>query len=197
MFTGIVESKSQVVEIARADESCVLKIASPWPIEDLKIGASVAINGCCLTITEFAAGSLCFDAGAETLSRTNLGALDSGSQVNLERAMAANGRFDGHIVSGHIDCTGELVRRSDSEDWSDFWFKIPDDYQTHLVPKGSVTVDGVSLTVVKVEGSQFSVALIPHTLQQTILGEFKTGRLVNIETDILAKYIQKQIQFMK
>ena len=156
------------------------------------MGASIAINGCCLTIVATEGNSLSFQAGNETLSRTNLRDLVVGSGVNLERALKAGDRLGGHYVSGHVDGLGRVKKRVDESDWSYFWFEVPEELTRQMASKGSVTVDGVSLTLVDVERDSFSVALIPHTLEVTTLGDRQAGDAVNIETDILAKYVQQQ-----
>lgn len=194
MFTGIVESIGTISAIQQQGSGCRISIQTDWPSADLVVGASVAINGCCLTVIEIKTDEVDFEAGSETLGRTNLGELKPGSKVNLERAMRADGRLDGHIVTGHIDCVGKIIRRTDDEKWSEFWIEVPAEYSRQMASKGSVAVDGVSLTLVEVADTQFSVALIPHTLSVTILGEYQQGTKVNIETDVLAKYVQKQIQ---
>ncbi len=194
MFTGIVEALGTVERIDRRGATARLVVRSDEVASDGQKGDSVALNGCCLTIVAFAEGILEFDAGEETLRRTNLGALRRGDPINLERALLANARLGGHFVSGHIDCTARVRQRSDNADWSTIWFELPARWTCQMAPKGSVTVDGVSLTLVDVENDAFSVALIPHTLQVTTLGNRRVGDTVNIETDILAKYIQQIIQ---
>jgi riboflavin synthase len=155
----------------------------------------VAINGCCLTVVAIDGELLAFDAGPETLQRTNLGRLVVGSNVNMERSLRVGDRLSGHFVSGHIDGNGTLEVRQDDKDWSTFWFRVPPALTRQMVSKGSIAVDGVSLTLVDVEPNRFSVALIPHTLQITTLGQLQTGDAVNIETDLLAKYAQKSLEW--
>ena len=158
---------------------------------DVAVGDSIAISGCCLTIVQIDGRRWSFEAGEETLSKTNLGDLESGSPVNLERALAASGRLGGHFVQGHVDGTGVVDEiRSDGE-WTDMYFRLPPDLAGQLVPKGSVAVDGISLTVVTAGPERFNVALIPHTLQVTTLGRRQVGDRVNIETDILGKYVRR------
>ena len=139
-------------------------------------------------------GHFGFDAGEETLSRTNLGQLVSGSRVNLERSFAIGSRLGGHFVTGHVDCVGTLDARHDEGDWSKFWIRVPGTWTRHMAAKASVTMDGVSLTLVDVEQNRFSVALIPHTLEVTTLGKRQAGNSVNVETDLLAKYVQQQLE---
>ena len=194
MFTGLVEARGSVVELiddppARRLE---VEVGSEWVV-DSAIGDSVAINGCCLTVVSLGPSTLLFEAGTETLARTNLGDLAPGDPVNLERPLAAGGRLGGHFVQGHIDDTAEVIEVTRDGEWVTMWFQVPGLLAMGLVPKGSVAVDGVSLTVVEVVSDRFSVALIPHTLEVTTLGIRQPGSRVNIETDILAKYVQKLV----
>jgi riboflavin synthase len=160
---------------------------------DAEIGASIAINGCCLTVTSREGSELTFDAGEETLKRTNLGQLAAGSKVNLERALQVGQRLGGHYVTGHVDGLGRVRSRVDDGQWSTIWFDSPPELTRQMASKGSITVDGVSLTLVDVTEDCFSVALVPHTLAVTILGTKKVGDTVNLETDVLAKYIERQL----
>jgi riboflavin synthase len=146
-----------------------------------------------LTVVEVGQTTFGFDAGAETLSRTNLGRLQEGSQVNLERSLKVGGELGGHFVTGHIDAVGWLDQRVDEKDWSTFWFRMPTRLTRQMASKGSIAVDGISLTLVDVEDERFSVALIPHTLAITTLGKLQPGDPVNLETDVLAKYVEKQL----
>jgi len=191
MFTGIVEAMAEVIELVSQPPGAKLVLRSPVIAADAQLGASIAINGCCLTIVEIRGEELAFEAGPETLSRTNLGELRVGSKVNVERSLAVGDRLGGHFVTGHIDGTGQLEKRIDDGDWSTLWFKTPGDLMRQMASKGSVAVDGVSLTLVDVDSDQFSVALIPHTLEVTTLGALKPGHRVNLETDLLAKYVQR------
>lgn len=161
---------------------------------ECRIGDSVAINGCCLTVVEIAGAEWSFQAGEETLSKTNLGRLQPGDAVNLERPLRAGGELGGHFVQGHVDGVGIVDAIDRDGEWVTMWFRIPDELARYVVPKGSVAVDGISLTVVNVEGSRFSVALIPHTLDVTTLGLRAVGDAVNIETDILAKYVERLVR---
>jgi len=179
-----------------ADKPIRLTIRVPPDFgSDGKLGESVCINGCCLTAIAFEdAGKLwSFQAGSETLSKTNLGTLRAGDVVNLERALPADGRLGGHFVQGHVDGVGHVDRAERDGEWVTMWFQAPEALVAQLVPKGSVAVDGVSLTVVNVERSRFSAALVPHTLEVTTLGVRKPGDSVNLETDIIGKYIQKYL----
>lgn len=193
MFTGIVETLGEVRTLTAADPGVRLVVHSPRIASGAKMGDSVAINGCCLTVVTLDSETLGFDVGPETLRRTNLGDLVVGAQVNLERSLAVGDRLGGHFVTGHVDALGCLDARLDDRDWSTFWFKVPAALARQMVSKGSVAVDGVSLTLVDVQYDRFSVALIPHTLAVTTLGGRQPGDGVNLETDLLAKYVQQQI----
>ena len=198
MFTGLVEETGTIAEIRdEGPDSKRIVLSAQIVLDDVEMGASIAINGCCLTVIEINHQLLSFQAGSETLSRTNLGNLTIGDRVNLERAVRASDRLGGHIVSGHIDGIGKVDERIDADDWSDFWFSVPSELTLQMASKGSITVDGVSLTLVNVEASRFSVALIPHTLIETTLGDRNVGDVVNIETDVLAKYVEKQLSVLR
>ena len=193
MFTGLVEEKGAVQQLKMVGSACDLSIEAQLVSEDVAIGDSIAINGCCLTVVAIDGTSLTFQAGSETLSRTNLGELETGSHVNLERSLQVGQRMGGHYVSGHVDALGTVDERNDDGEWAEFWFRVPPDLTKQMAAKGSVTVDGISLTIVGVETDRFSVALIPHTLDVTTLGGRQVGDHVNIETDVLAKYVQAQL----
>lgn len=193
MFSGLVEAMGTVVEIRDHGPGKRLLIDAGKVAEDAQLGDSIANNGCCLTIVEIADSVLSFDAGEETLGRTSIGNLKPSSRVNLERSLRLGDRVGGHLVTGHIDGLGHLDERLDDEDWSTFWFKIPNGMYRQMASKGSIAVDGVSLTLVDVTPDRFSVALIPHTLQVTTLGSLSVGDPVNLETDLLAKYVQQQL----
>lgn len=189
MFTGIVETMGDVAGI-QTDGPGVRLVIQCSGYAAVEVGESIAINGCCLTVVERQADLIHFEAGSETLSRTNLGGLDVGDSINLERALQVGSKLGGHFVSGHIDAVAVVDERNDEANWSTFWFRLPAEWTRYMACKGSVAVDGVSLTLVNVEINRFSVALIPHTLQATTLGNRQPGNAVNIETDILAKYVE-------
>lgn len=191
MFTGIIEQVGTVEEMAENEVGRRLVLTAPG-IGDLPIGASISVNGACLTAVETTDDAVSVDVIPETLQRTNLGNLVPGNQVNLERPMPANGRFDGHIVQGHVDGVG-IVSGIDTTDDGGVLMTIetPDSVHRYLVEKGSVTIDGVSLTVASLTGEGFAVALIPHTLQVTTLGLRNQGDTVNLEVDVLAKYVER------
>lgn len=194
MFSGIVEALGTVAEIRSEPPGCRLIIREPKIVAETAVADSVSINGCCLTVIEVQGDTMSFQAGPETLARTNLGELKPGSRVNLERALAVGGRLGGHFVSGHIDGVGHLEKRIDQGDWSSFWFHISPQIARQMASKGSIAVDGVSLTIVDSEPERFSVALIPFTLNVTTLGLLKEGDKVNLETDILAKYVERLVE---
>lgn len=194
MFTGIVEALGNVVRVVPEGPGRRLVIAHEEVSNGARTGDSIAINGCCLTVVERAGSELAFQAGPETLARTNLGSLAAGDRVNLERSLAVGDRLGGHFVQGHVDATAEVARRETDAEWEWMWFAVPREIAAQLVAKCSVAVDGVSLTVVEVAEDRFSVQLIPHTLEQTTLGVRKVGDTVNVETDILGKYVW---QFLK
>ncbi|MBL8818521.1 MAG: riboflavin synthase [Planctomyces sp.] len=190
MFTGLVEGQGKIRRIAALPAGLRLSVQIPW-VSELQIGDSVAINGCCLTVVslDVNAGTADFEAGEETLSKTNLGRLSEDSPVNLERSLSVGARLGGHFVQGHVDGTGIVTEILRNTDWIDMWFEVSPELSRLMVPKGSVTVDGVSLTLVNTPPGRFSVALIPHTLEVTTLGSRQVGDLVNIENDILGKYV--------
>lgn len=197
MFTGLVEALAPVADVVPEGPGKRLVLRHGEIAAGASIGESIAINGCCLTVIAVDDDTLAFQAGEETLSRTNLGELSVGDAVNLERSLKLNAELGGHFVTGHIDAVGTLDERIDDGDWSTCWFRMPAALATQIVSKGSIAVDGVSLTVVDVEPERFSVALIPHTLNVTTLGRLAVGGRVNLETDLLAKYVQKQITAMR
>ena len=193
MFTGLVESLAAVAEIVAEPPGVRLVIREPRIAAAAAIGDSIALNGCCLTVVAIDADRLSFQAGEETLSRTNLGELKAGDSVNVERSLKLGDSIGGHLVSGHIDGVGIVDRRDDDTDWCTMWFRVPPALTRQMASKGSIAVEGVSLTLVAVKENCFSVALIPHTLSLTTLGRRKVGDRVNLETDLLAKYVERQL----
>lgn len=193
MFTGLVEALATVAAVEDRPPGKRLRLRLPEIACEAELGESIAINGCCLTVIDIDDGTLAFDAGPETLIRTNLGRLTAGSRVNIERSLRLGDRLGGHLVTGHIDAVGKLDERIDQADWSTCYFRVPAALTRQMASKGSIAVDGVSLTLVDVESERFSVALIPHTLAVTTLGQLKPGDQVNIETDLLAKYVARQL----
>jgi len=193
MFTGIVQSLSIVTDVVPEPPGVRLVLREPRLATTAKIGDSVAINGCCLTVVAVQGERLSFQAGEETLSRTNLGELSPGDAVNVEPSLRAGDTMGGHFVSGHIDAVGVVDARHDDGPWCTMWFRAPTAQLRQMASKGSIAVDGVSLTLVDVEHDRFSIALIPHTLERTTLGRRKIGDRVNLETDILAKYVERYL----
>jgi riboflavin synthase len=193
VFTGLVESLAEVAAVVPEPPGVRLVIREPRLASAAAIGDSIALNGCCLTVVTIDGDALAFQAGEETLSRTNLGELKSGSRVNVERSLKIGDAIGGHLVTGHIDAVGTVDRRVDDADWCTMWFRVPGGLTRQMASKGSICVDGVSLTLVEVEADKFSVALIPHTLSVTTLGGRKVGDRVNLETDVLAKYVERQL----
>jgi len=190
VFTGIIEGQGTVTAIAK-DGDAVLTIDAPAIVDDLKLGDSVAINGTCLTVTAQDGSRLSFDVMPQTLRLTSLGTLQAGDRVNLERALKAGGRLDGHIVQGHVDGVARLRSRTPGPRWDELRFDLPADLLRYVCPQGSIAVAGVSLTVTGVDDDGFAVALIPTTLAVTTLGDLKVGDPVNIEVDILGKYVER------
>ena len=191
MFTGIVEELGHVVALEPGADSARLTVDGPLVTADAVHGASIAVNGVCLTVVEHGAGTFTVDVMAETLARSSLGDLAVGDRVNLERAMSAGSRFGGHIVQGHVDGTAEIVGRTPGDRWEVVRFTLPAALSRYVVEKGSITVDGVSLTVSALTETSFSVSLIPTTLALTTLGHKQIGDLVNLEVDVLAKYVER------
>jgi riboflavin synthase len=199
VFTGIIEEVGEVVGLDSAGDSAVLRIRAERVAADVAHGASIAVNGVCLTVTGQRAGAgsmeLAFDVMAETLKRSIIGSLASGQRVNLERAARIDSRLDGHIVQGHVDGTGTLLSRTPGNGWQAVRFGMPADLARYVAEKGSIAVDGVSLTVTAVGPDWFEVGLIPETLRATVLGEKSVGDPVNLEVDVLAKYTERLLGY--
>ncbi|KRF22589.1 riboflavin synthase [Phycicoccus sp. Soil802] len=199
MFTGIVEELGHVVALEPGAASARLTVAGPLVTSDATHGASISVNGVCLTVVEHGDGQFTVDVMAETLDRSSLGGLAVGDRVNLERAMSATSRFGGHIVQGHVDGTAEILSRTPGDRWEVVQFTLPESLSRYVVEKGSITVDGVSLTVSALSEptdgtpATFSVSLIPTTLALTTLGHKGVGDTVNLEVDVLAKYVERLI----
>lgn len=191
MFTGIVEETGVVKSLLKDSNGATIVIGCKTVLEDSHIGDSIAINGCCQTVVNMSSDSFTARVSDETLSVTTFASLKSGDCVNLERALALNSRLGGHIVSGHIDCIGKFLRKVQLTDFYNLEFEIPAEQQKYVVYKGSVAVNGISLTVADIKENIFRVAVIPHTFENTNLKILKTGDCVNIETDILGKYVEK------
>ncbi|MFE7522395.1 riboflavin synthase [Streptomyces halstedii] len=191
MFTGIVEELGEVTAVERLADASRFRLRGPLVTEDAKHGDSIAVNGVCLTVVGLDGDQFTADVMAETLNRSSLGALATGSRVNLERPMALGGRLGGHIVQGHVDGTGRIVERTPSEHWELVKVSLPGGLARYVVEKGSITVDGVSLTVVDAAPDHFTISLIPTTLALTTLGIKQPGDPVNLEVDVLAKYVER------
>ena len=191
MFTGIVESLGTVTALKTQSVGIQLSISHDDFFKKTKTGASIAINGVCLTVISVKGKQAVFEVGPETLKKSNLGFLRVGMNVNLEKPVSASSDFSGHFVQGHVDTTAEVLKMEKSGPWVDVWFSLPDLIKPFLVDKGSVCIEGVSLTIVQVKKDRFSVALIPHTLTMTTLALKKPGDMVTIETDMIAKYAMR------
>ncbi|MET7708544.1 riboflavin synthase [Micromonospora sp. NPDC005413] len=192
MFTGIVEELGEIVQVTpTAGDSALVAVRGPLVTSDARHGDSIAVNGVCLTVVEVADGTFTADVMGETLRRSALGALRPGDPVNLERAAALGSRLGGHLVQGHVDGVGELISREPAEQWETVRFRLPAALARYVVEKGSITIDGVSLTVAEVGTDQFAVGLIPTTLKLTTLGAKGVGDPVNLEVDVVAKYVER------
>ncbi|MGW8850738.1 riboflavin synthase [Streptomyces xiamenensis] len=193
MFTGIVEELGEVDAIETRGDSARLRLRGPLVSDGAAHGDSIAVNGVCLTVTDTGDGTFSADVMAETLKRSSLGALTTGSRVNLERPMALGGRLGGHLVQGHVDGTGTVLAREPAEHWELVTVSLPAELSRYVVDKGSITVDGVSLTVVEAGEDRFTISLIPTTLELTTLGIKQPGDPVNLEVDVIAKYVERMV----
>ncbi len=193
MFTGIIEELGEVAAVQPRAESARLTVRGPQVSTDAHHGDSIAVNGVCLTVVDAAGDSFTADVMKETLDRSSLGDAQEGTPVNLERPVAAGGRFGGHIVQGHVDGTGRVVERVPGEHWEVLRVSLPAELTRYVVEKGSITVDGVSLTVAGVSGADFTVGLVPTTLRLTTLGRRAAGESVNLEVDVIGKYVAQHI----
>ena len=193
MFTGIVQALGIVTKIVNGPDSAQLTIDSPGFFSDIKLGDSIAVNGCCLTAVTNNADQFSVDAMKQTLALTNIGDLKEGDLVNLEKAMLVTDRLGGHIVQGHVDSLASLAQINEGADWYELIFEVPDAYLKYMQPQGSITLNGVSLTIAKLDDQkrQLSVWLIPETLKRTNLSKLKVGQQVNLEVDVLAKYVER------
>ena len=196
MFTGIVEGTGTVAALAAAADGsgARLEVEAPWLAGRLEVGESVAVNGCCVTVTQATPAGFAADLVAETLRRTALGRLQAGDRLNLERPMVLGVRLGGHLVQGHVDGVARVLERTPAGDGEEVRVELPPELERYVVEKGSVAVDGVSLTVAGVGPGWFAVALVPHTLQVTTLGRRRPGDLVQLEVDVVAKYVERLVQ---
>jgi riboflavin synthase len=190
VFPGIVEELGDVVAVEELPDACRFRVRGPVVVEGARNGDSIAVNGVCLTVVDTADGEFTADVMAETLSRSSLGALRPGHRVNLERPMALGGRLGGHLVQGHVDGVGVITARKPSKNWDVVTIAVPDQLSRYVVEKGSITVDGISLTVVDAGADHFTVSLVPTTLALTTLGVKRLGDPVNLEVDVVAKYVE-------
>ncbi|MGP3955001.1 riboflavin synthase [Nonomuraea sp. 3N208] len=193
MFTGIIEEKGEVVAIDRAGGGALLSVRGPIVTSDAKHGDSIAVNGVCLTVVRVEGDVFTVDVMRESLDRSSLGRLTEGSPVNLERAVRADQRLGGHIVQGHVDGTAVLLSRDPGDSWDDLRFSLPEPLSRYVAEKGSIAIDGISLTVTTVDDDSFGVSLIPTTLKLTTMGERQMGDEVNIEVDVIAKYVERLV----
>lgn len=194
MFTGLVEECGRVTALDPIGDGIRLRIDAAAVIDDIEMGASIAVNGVCLTVVEFDDDGFAVDAVPETMDRTSLGVLSLGSPVNLERSVRASDRLGGHIVQGHVDATTTILKIESYDDGSwRYHFVLDEDLARYVVEKGSITIDGISLTVASLEAGSFSIAVIPHTAEVTTLGSKEVGAIVNVEVDVLAKYVERQL----
>lgn len=191
MFTGIIEETGIVKSFIKNSNGADITIQCEKVLQDTKIGDSIAINGCCQTVVALGNDFFRANVSDETLIVTNFNLLKSGTPVNLERALTPTSRMGGHIVQGHVDCTGKFIKKEQLNDFYNLYFEIPAEQCKYVVKKGSIAINGISLTVADISGNIFHIAVIPHTFAQTTLSTLKIGDLVNIETDILGKYIEK------
>jgi riboflavin synthase len=192
MFTGIIEAVGSLTSIDRKGEDCRITIATNGlDMSDVKLGDSIATNGVCLTVVDMGNDYYSADVSAETVRLTGFADYQSGSKVNLEKAMQVGGRLGGHIVSGHVDGMGVVDEIIDHTDYIEIWVKAQDDLAKYIAHKGSITVDGTSLTVNKVDGARFMLWIIPHTVKETVIGTYKAGTRVNLEVDLIARYLER------
>lgn len=191
MFTGLIEDLGRIESIQRNSKSFKLRVVTTLPPQEISIGDSIAVNGICLTVVEHTSGTFSADVSPETMQSSNIGSLSVGNTVNIERALRLGDRLGGHMVSGHIDTTGTVVRRVHDDIAVRFTVELPRTFMRYVISKGSIAIDGISLTVNRVTDTTFSVAIIPHSLAKTTLQHYGEGARVNIETDMLGRYIEK------
>ncbi|MBT0585816.1 riboflavin synthase [Alteromonas oceanisediminis] len=195
MFTGIISAVGHIQSLEkRGDDMRVTVAVGKLPMHDVALGDSIATNGVCLTVVDYSSTHYSADVSAETLRYTGFADYRVGSRVNLEKALAANGRLGGHIVSGHVDGVGTVTRVIDHTKYVEIWVKAPDSLAKYIAHKGSITTDGVSLTVNQVNGAEFMLWVIPHTLEETVIGDYKVGTKINLEVDLIARYLERLLQ---
>jgi riboflavin synthase len=195
MFTGIIEDVGHIAKLQPKGDDIRLTVAvNKLDMSDVHLGDSIATNGVCLTVVEFSDSHYSVDVSPETIKRSGFADYQVGSKVNLEKAMQAKSRFGGHIVSGHVDGVGKITAITPIDRWLEIWIQAPDNLAKYISEKGSITIDGVSLTVNDVDGAKFMLTLIPHTLDQTIIGSYQVGSKVNLEVDLIARYLERLMQ---
>ncbi|MER2492070.1 riboflavin synthase [Catenovulum sediminis] len=195
MFTGIIESVGKIKTInAKSGDFEIVIDTADLDLSDVKLGDSIAVSGVCLTVTQIQPQAFCADVSAETIKRTKLSQLNVGSDVNLEKACTPNTRLGGHIVSGHVDGVGHVVNVYANANATDYWIEAPDSLAHYIAEKGSITVDGISLTVNEVQGAQFRLTIIPHTTEKTAIHDWQSGARVNLEVDVIARYLERLMQ---
>lgn len=194
MFTGLIEDIGTIRRLVRAGQDVHLEVDTSLPLDEVRLGDSIAVNGACLTVKSIGGGAFGADVSSETLARTGLGGLGAGARVHLERALRPVDRIGGHLVQGHVDGVGTVVEvRRGSGAW-DLWVSLPSELLPEVVEKGSIALDGVSLTVNALDGDRIRLTIVPHTTEQTCLGTWSTGYRMNVETDILGKYVRRQLE---
>lgn len=194
MFTGLIETQGAVTRVERIESGARLEVYAPDFGRDMAIGDSIAVDGSCLTVAQFIRGAFVADVSEETLAKTTLGTFQQGTKVNLERALRLSDRLGGHIVTGHVDGIGRLLLRHPAGNSTVYQFQVPGELMDFVVPKGSIAVDGISLTVAQIRGESFAAAVVPHTEQHTTLKEKAIGDPVNIEVDMMAKYVKRFVE---
>lgn len=195
MFTGIIEAIGSIRSLSPKGGDVRVRVATgKLDLTDVKLGDSIAVNGVCLTVVELPGDGFCADVSRETLARSAFINLKNGSPVNLEKALLPTTRLGGHLVSGHVDGVGEVISRQDSARAVQFWLRAPQQLARYIAMKGSITVDGTSLTVNGVNGNEFELTIVPHTLQETIMADYQAGSLVNLEIDLIARYLERLLQ---
>ncbi|GAA0857861.1 riboflavin synthase [Aliiglaciecola litoralis] len=195
MFTGIIEDVGKIAKLQPQGDDIRLTVAvNKLDMSDVRLGDSIATNGVCLTVVDFSDSHYSVDVSPETIKRSGFADYQAGSKVNLEKAMQPTSRFGGHIVSGHVDGVGTIITINQIDRWVEIWIQAPDSLAKYISEKGSITVDGVSLTVNDVDGAKFMLTLIPHTLEETIIGSYKVGGKVNLEVDLIARYLERLMQ---
>ncbi|MFA9455610.1 riboflavin synthase [Halalkalibacter sp. AB-rgal2] len=190
MFTGIIEEVGTIKDVRQSGDEMVMAIQAKTVLQDVQLGDSISVNGVCLTVTQFTDQSFEVDVMPETVRATSLRGMTNGSKVNLERAMSANGRFGGHFVSGHVDGTGTILSKKQDHNAVYYRIGVSENLRRYMIEKGSVTVDGTSLTIFAVDEGSFTISIIPHTLDETTIGRKNVGNIVNIECDMVGKYIE-------